>query len=100
MMYTMYMYKLNEFRQNTRQAFNDAREGHEVVIERYGELYQLVALVDLPLGGSSFESTPTEVKPLTPKFTPVANSNLKLCKNGHPIPAGRDRCMGKGCKYS
>lgn len=25
---------------------------------------------------------------------------LKLCKNGHAIPEGRDRCMGKGCKYS
>lgn len=24
----------------------------------------------------------------------------KLCKNGHAIPEGRDRCMGKGCKYS
>lgn len=22
------------------------------------------------------------------------------CKNGHPIPDGRDRCLGKGCKYA
>jgi hypothetical protein len=24
----------------------------------------------------------------------------EFCKNGHPIPEGRDRCLGKGCKYS
>lgn len=22
------------------------------------------------------------------------------CKNGHPIPEGRTKCLGKGCKYS
>lgn len=24
----------------------------------------------------------------------------KLCLNGHPIPEGRSKCLGKGCKYS
>lgn len=24
----------------------------------------------------------------------------KTCKNGHPIPKGRDRCLIKGCKYA
>ena len=24
----------------------------------------------------------------------------EMCPNGHPIPEGRERCMGKGCKYS
>lgn len=56
--YTVYMYKINEFRQNLRKAFNDAAEGHEVVIERYEQKFQLVSLVDKPLGGQSFESTP------------------------------------------
>jgi len=23
-----------------------------------------------------------------------------FCKNGHPIPEGRSKCLGKGCKYS
>lgn len=23
-----------------------------------------------------------------------------FCKNGHPIPEGRTRCLGKGCKYA
>lgn len=26
--------------------------------------------------------------------------DLSWCKNGHPIPSGKSRCMGKGCKYS
>lgn len=24
----------------------------------------------------------------------------EFCKNGHPIPEGRTKCLGKGCKYS
>lgn len=25
---------------------------------------------------------------------------MSVCRNGHPIPDGRDRCLAKGCKYS
>jgi len=25
---------------------------------------------------------------------------MDFCKEGHPIPEGRTKCMGKGCKYS
>lgn len=25
---------------------------------------------------------------------------MKFCANGHAIPAGRSKCMGKGCKYA
>lgn len=55
------MYTIKQFRDNTRKAFNDADEGHEVVIKRYGELYQLVHLVDKPVGKMSFESTPKSI---------------------------------------
>ena len=24
----------------------------------------------------------------------------RLCKNGHPIPYPRDKCLGKGCQYA
>jgi hypothetical protein len=34
-------YKLADFRKCTRQAFNEAEEGKEVIIERYGKQYQL-----------------------------------------------------------
>lgn len=52
------MYTMSEFRNNLRQAFRDAREGHEVVIGKYDELYQLVALVKEPLPGHTMESVP------------------------------------------
>lgn len=29
----------------------------------------------------------------------IGRSN-KFCKEGHPIPDGDSRCLGKGCKYS
>lgn len=29
-----------------------------------------------------------------------ARNTSAYCKNGHPIPDGRDKCLGKGCKYS
>ena len=67
------MYTITEFRKNIRKAFNDADSGHEVVIERYGQMYQLVSLVDLPLGGNSFESTPDDIKsikPIKPEYKP------------------------------
>lgn len=25
---------------------------------------------------------------------------MKFCPNGHPIPEGKSKCLGKGCKYS
>lgn len=60
-LYNVYMYTVTEFRKNLRQAFADAREGHEVVIGGYGETkYQLVALMRNPLPGHSFESVPKE----------------------------------------
>ncbi len=31
------------------------------------------------------------------KLTPRA---VKFCKNNHPIPNGRNKCLGKGCKYA
>lgn len=67
------MYTIGEFRKNLRKAFSDADNGHQVVIERYGQMYQLVSLVNLPLGGSVFESSPADIKPikkLKPKFKP------------------------------
>lgn len=128
-----YMYTMSDFRSNLRQAFNDADSGHEVVVERYGQKYQLISLVDKPLKGHSFESAPkqnaldnpvesssaverptvnrkvagsTPASPATinsaedvKKIFPTAKSQA-FCKNGHLIPEGRDKCLGKGCKYS
>lgn len=45
------MYKTYDFRKNIRQAFNEAAEGREVLIERYGDVFQLVAKVGKPKNG-------------------------------------------------
>lgn len=58
------MYTPSQFRSNMRQAFNDADQGHEVVIERFGQKYQLVSLVNKPLPGHSFESVPDDAPKL------------------------------------
>lgn len=64
------MYTLSEFRKNLRQAFNDADNGHEVVIERYGQKFQLISLVDEALPGHVMESVPNK--------EPVLKSNPTL----------------------
>lgn len=105
------MYTVLEFRKNLRKAFNDANEGHKVVIERYDQKFQLVSLVDKP--GNKLENTPIDIAPKptiikTPeqakeKVTELSDSRdfgFRLCKNGHAIPHGKTRCLGKGCKYA
>lgn len=32
--------------------------------------------------------------------TKLESKAQKFCKEGHPIPVGRDKCLGKGCKHS
>ncbi len=48
------MYKTYDFRQNIRKAFNEASEGREVLIERYGDVFQLVAKVGKPNKDGSY----------------------------------------------
>lgn len=62
-------------------------------------------------GDRSVEYTP----PTAPKIKSVATppnetesklqtfakeKGIRFCGNGHAIPAGRSKCMGKGCKYA
>jgi 3-dehydroquinate dehydratase len=56
-----------------RKAFNDADSGHEVVVERYGQNYQLISIMDKPKG-HSFESTPTAINPITLKHKQLSVS--------------------------
>jgi len=39
-------------------------------------------------------------KAITGPLTQLTPRTTKVCKNGHPIPEGRDKCLGKGCKYA
>lgn len=103
------MYTIAEFRLKMRKAFEDSFQGHEVVIERYGQKFQLIALVDEPLKGHSFESTPTAVIPkvitadmIPQKITKMATAGKNInqsgfCKNGH-ILNRMGKCDVKGCK--
>lgn len=72
------MYTLREFRANTKQAFDDSAEGHEVVITRGKHKFQLVSLVDKALPGHSFESQPNK----TPKVIVPTVRRVNL----QPIP--------------
>lgn len=105
------MYTLRQFRANTKQAFDDSAAGHQVVIKRGINMFQLIALVDKPLPGHSFESIPSgqpkvikipqEVKELLEERGDLYIDNkLKFCKNGHVIPEGYAKCLGKGCQYN
>lgn len=45
-----------------------------------------------------FANTPKEVESKVQEF--AKDKGMKFCPNGHAIPAGRSKCMGKGCKYA
>jgi hypothetical protein len=45
--------------------------------------------------------TPTSQADIDSKVKMVQKEKgLRFCKNGHAIPKGRTKCMGKGCKYA
>ena len=109
-----------------RQAFNDAEAGNVVEIERFGRIYQLVITPfsklstdevssnirpnliptveaadkypDTPLKNNSVATPPDEMESKVQEF--AKGKGIKFCPNGHAIPAGRSKCMGKGCKYA
>jgi hypothetical protein len=77
------MYTISEFRDNLRQAFEDANQGHEVMIDRYGQKFQLVALVDKPLPGHSFSSSPK--KPPAEIGLPAISSSAGDHQTSNPV---------------
>ncbi len=76
-------YTIKEFRDNTRAILNEALQ-HPVTITRYDEAFVI-------------SSAGIVKQPEAKVNEPEANS---FCANGHAIPAGRSKCMGKGCRYS
>lgn len=78
------MYTIAEFRANLREAFNDAEHGKEVIIERYGQRFFLIP-------DETFVQNPKQI---------VEAKQPPHCPNGHSIPNGFSKCLGKGCKYS
>lgn len=39
-------------------------------------------------------------KVMKPFMKHMARNTVGFCPNSHPIPEGREKCLGKGCKYS
>lgn len=74
------------------ERFDSEPKKSELVNRLLAEHYSLPPLRDKPLGIPPVAKKPKESLPsqLTPRF----------CKNGHPIPYPRDKCLGKGCKYA
>lgn len=50
------MYNVADFRRNIRKALNEADNGREVIIERYGQRYQLSSLVGEPNSDGAYQS--------------------------------------------
>lgn len=72
-------------RANLRKAFNSADEGRTVLIERYGQVFQLVSLVnpEKPVGSSSVVERPAvdrEVVGSSPTSPAIFERNIKRTK--------------------
>lgn len=101
---------LRQFRADLKTAFDYVEAGAEegdLTIERDGTVFKLVLeswkapeelqnKIDIETNKLMAKPLP-EIKEELKKIIPVRES--KLCKDGHPIPQGRDKCLWKGCKY-
>ena len=72
---------------------------HDALQDRSPEIREYNGLKSRPLPDLYTDATKgTNTTVIIPHRTPVVNR--EWCKNGHPMPEGRDRCIWKGCKYS
>lgn len=85
--------------QNEERLRNEASMSgliNKLLSEHYG---QETVSTPVQIKTATVENKPEKIvgpvqKSVPPQFAP------KLCKNGHPIPYPRDKCLGKGCSYS
>jgi hypothetical protein len=118
-------YTVTEFRKKTREILNEVDAGKRISIRRYDRLYNLlptdlkvvkksgvqVVYKEPPVdeekwrlhgnfmtGNPDAAPNPFRVKETIEKRQ--AERSVGLCPNGHAIPEGRSKCMGKGCKYA
>lgn len=100
-------YTVEDFRKHLRQAFNEADNGREVIITRYGQPYRLISQPVRDDDGSYIaagvidevedDGTPIEpvVGTLEDLLTPEERNDYKKCKNGHLYRG--DKCIQKEC---
>jgi len=109
----MYMnYNVPAFRARLKEAFNLALAEEPVIIERGGMIFRLEHIgsaVALETNekthkaiAKNYTENPVEMAKNVVKVQndPAFTGAMRFCPNGHPKPEGRDRCLGKGCKYS
>lgn len=46
------------------------------------------------------KGVPTVIKSVNDIPKTLQSRTMSFCKEGHAIPEGRDRCLGRGCKYA
>lgn len=114
--------KASEARKDWKNVLDRAAQGEVIQIERGGVIYWLKAMVNVLPPNSKWKPSILEtdevssnVRPNIQKIkkssvaTPQIESKIqefqkekkmKFCANGHAIPDGRSKCMGKGCKYA
>ena len=94
---------LRTFRARLKEAFDYVESGSEegdLIIHRNGTTFKLV-LDSWQVAEESIVARAAKeiVKPPI-KLPKITNEPTSSCKNGHFIPRGRSKCLGKGCKYS
>jgi hypothetical protein len=97
---------LRTFRARLKEAFDYVESGSEegdLIIHRNGTTFKLVLDSWQVAEESVVSRAAKEIvkpKPLTRTIPKIINEPTSSCKNGHFIPPGRSKCLGKGCKYS
>lgn len=112
--------KASEARKQWKDVLDRAAKGEVIQIERGGVIYWLKAMVNVLPPNDKWKPSTLEtdevssnVRPNITKIKTVADATKQVkqiqatdgkdysfCKNGHAIPEGRSKCMGKGCKYA
>lgn len=99
-------YTVSQARINFRKLLNECDRGEEVIIERYGEEYVLLARMGADTVKKYFERRPLTQQDVTTvgkelgASISIARDSRSACKiHATPLDA-RGRCLQKGCKFA
>ncbi len=98
----MYM-RSNDLRANLKDALDAVIRGERVTFSRAGVTFEIVLFASGQTGNSDgLQKQPQGLRAQSGPNEGSASPRpvIRFCKNNHSIPAGRDRCLGKRCKFS